>query len=251
MTGAGSPRIKTTMRLRPAGCVLVVWAALGSVHAEHLVVFGDGRTLPVEGFRFEGDRVRLQFGGGGEIAVPVASLARIERASGTPPVEPAPLPVEDVESLARELGVDDGWRLNAGRFADLIAAAAERHELDPWLLAAVAKIESDFDPYAVSHAGACGLLQLMPATAKRFGVRNVFDAAENVEGGARYLRWLLDRFDGRRDLALAAYNAGEGAVDRHGGIPPYRETLRYVGKVLRDAIRPEPDRDVDPSALAP
>ncbi len=207
--------------------------------------------MPVEGFRFEGDRVRLSLGGGGAIALPVASLARIERAPGSPEVEPDPLPVEDVESLARELWVDEGWRRNAGKFADLIAAAAARHDLDPWILTAIAKIESDFDPYAVSHAGACGLLQLMPSTAKRFGVRNVFDAAENVEGGARYLRWLLDRFDGRRDLALAAYNAGEGAVDRHGGIPPYRETLRYVGKVLRGATRPDPGRQNDPSALAP
>ncbi len=207
--------------------------------------------MPVEGFHFEGDRVRLAFRGGGEIAVPVASLARIERAPDAAAVEPDPLPVADVESLARQLGVDDGWRRDAGRFADLIAAAAKRHELDPWLLTAVAKIESDFDPFAVSHAGACGLLQLMPATAKRFGVRNVFDAAENVEGGARYLRWLLDRFDGKRDLALAAYNAGEGAVDRHGGIPPYRETLRYVGQVLRGAIRPDSSREEDPSALAP
>lgn len=230
---------------------MVVWAALGSAQAGHLVVFGDGRTMPVERFHFEGDRVRLEFDGGGEIAVPVASLAWIERAAEAPAVEPEPLPVAQVESLAREFGIDDGWRGRAGRFADLIAAAAERHDLDPWLLAAVAKIESNFDPYAVSHAGACGLLQLMPATAKRFGVRNVFDASENVEGGARYLRWLLDRFDGRRDLALAAYNAGEGAVDRHGGIPPYRETLHYVGKVLRGATRPEPVPLDDPSALEP
>jgi len=239
------------MRIRPTVWALVVGFALGPAQAGNLVVFGDGRTMAVDGFRFDGDRVRLEFGGGGEIAVPVASLARIELAPGDPTVEPEPLPVEDVESLARELGIDDGWRQKAGRFADLIAEAAERHGLDPWLLAAVAKIESNFDPYAVSHAGACGLLQLMPATAKRFGVRNVFDASENVEGGARYLRWLLDRFEGRRDLALAAYNAGEGAVDRHGGIPPYRETLHYVGKVLRGATRPEPVPPDDPSALTP
>jgi soluble lytic murein transglycosylase-like protein len=204
-----------------------------------VVVFGDGRALPVEAFRFEGDRVRLDLEGGGGIVVPVSTLAWIERTRSAETPEPEPLSAEDVESLARSLEADEEWRDAAGRFSGMIAGAAERHGLDPWLLAAVAKVESDFDPYAVSRAGACGLLQLMPGTAKRFGVKNVFDASQNVEGGAKYLRWLLDRFEGRRDLALAAYNAGEGAVDRHGGIPPYRETVSYVGKVLRNAARPD------------
>lgn len=239
------------MRLSACGMMVWAWALAGPCLAGQLVVFGDGRTLPVDGFRFEADRVRLELQGGGEIEVPVSSLARIERAPDAPPVEPDPLSVDEVESLARELGRDDGWRAKAGRFSDLIAGAAERHKLDPWLLAAVAKVESNFDPYAVSHAGACGLLQLMPGTAKRFGVRNVFDATENVEGGAKYLRWLLDRFEGRRDLALAAYNAGEGAVDRHRGIPPYRETVDYVGRVLRRAERPAPPLATEGSGLAP
>jgi soluble lytic murein transglycosylase-like protein len=234
----------------PAAVFVCVLAACPAM-AGHLVVFGDGRSLPVEGFRFEDDRVRLDLEGGGGIVVPISALARIERSPDAAPVAPEPLPVEDVEALARTLGRDEGWRAAAGRFADLIAEAAVRHELDPWLLAAVAKVESNFDPYAVSHAGACGLLQLMPATAKRFGVTNVFDATENVHGGARYLRWLLDRFEGRRDLALAAYNAGEGAVDRYGGIPPYRETLNYVGRVLRKAARPEPATVGADSSLAP
>ena len=114
----------------------------------------------------------------------------------------------------------------------MIAAAADRNVLDRALLAAVAKIESNFNPYAVSPRGACGILQLMPETVRRFGVRNVFDAAQNIDAGARYLRWLLDHFEGRVDLALAGYNAGEGAVDRHHGIPPYAETEWYVLKVL-------------------
>ena len=230
---------------------MVCFALASPAIAGHLVVFGDGRSLPVEGFRFEEDRVRLELEGGGGIVVPVSSLARIERSPDAIPVDSDPLPVEDVESLALALGKDHGWREAAGRFADLIAEAATHHDLDPWLLAAVAKVESNFDPYAVSHAGACGILQLMPATAKRFGVSNVFDAKENVEGGAQYLRWLLDRFEGRRDLALAAYNAGEGAVDRFGGIPPYRETLNYVGRVLRKAARPDPPVGGTESLLAP
>ena len=97
---------------------------------------------------------------------------------------------------------------------------------------AMAEAESAFDPYAVSHKGACGMLQLIPATAERFGVEDIFDVDQNLDGGARYMRWLLDRFEGRTDLALAAYNAGEEAVDRHGGIPPYRETRNYVSRIL-------------------
>ena len=105
------------------------------------------------------------------------------------------------------------------------------------MLTAVALAESAFNPRAVSSKGAGGLLQLMPATAERFGVRDVFDASQNVEGGAKYLRWLLQRYEGRTDLALAGYNAGEGAVDRHNGIPPYSETQQYVTRVLANADR--------------
>ena len=96
----------------------------------------------------------------------------------------------------------------------------------------MALAESALDPAAISPKGAVGLLQLMPATAKRFGVDDRRDPAQNVEGGARYLSWLLDRFDGRTELAVAGYNAGEGAVERHGGIPPYRETRAYVQRVM-------------------
>jgi soluble lytic murein transglycosylase-like protein len=115
----------------------------------------------------------------------------------------------------------------------LVAAAARRHGVNPALIHAVIRQESNYDWYAVSHKGACGLMQLMPLTARRFGVRNIFDPAENVEGGVKYLRHLLDRYSGDAALTLAAYNAGEGAVERFGGIPPYRETQDYVGRVSR------------------
>lgn len=115
-------------------------------------------------------------------------------------------------------------------YASLFNEAGERHGVDPALLASVAQIESAFDPTAISSAGAQGLMQFMPATAGEMGVDS-FDPASAVDGAARYLRRELDRF-GSVDLALAAYNAGAGAVQRYGGVPPFAETQRYVEKVL-------------------
>jgi soluble lytic murein transglycosylase-like protein len=113
-----------------------------------------------------------------------------------------------------------------------IDAIARRHGLDPLLVHAVIRAESNFDPRAVSPKGAAGLMQLMPETAQRYGVDNRFDPAQNVDGGVRYLRDLMAMFDGNLSLALAAYNAGEGAVLKHGRrIPPYPESQQYVVRV--------------------
>jgi soluble lytic murein transglycosylase-like protein len=115
----------------------------------------------------------------------------------------------------------------------LVERTAREHNVDAGLVHAVIRQESDYDPFAVSVKGAIGLMQLLPGTADRFGVQNIFDPAENVRGGVKYLRHLLDRYDGDPSLTLAAYNAGEGAVDRFGDVPPYRETVDYVNKVRR------------------
>ncbi len=117
--------------------------------------------------------------------------------------------------------------------APVISRHSQQHRLHPALLRAVIKAESDFDPTAVSRAGAIGLMQLMPQTAARLEVRDLYDPDENIGGGARYLRQLLDRFHGNLPLALAAYNAGEHLVDRYQSLPPIDETRRYVSKVLR------------------
>ena len=129
------------------------------------------------------------------------------------------------------------------RLERIVREAAERHNLDPALVKAVIENESGWNPKAISRKGALGLMQLIPTTAERYGVGNVFDPAQNVDGGARYLRSLLDRYHHNLDLSLAAYNAGEGAVERTGGVPPYRETRTYVQKVTESYFRPGSGRD--------
>lgn len=119
-----------------------------------------------------------------------------------------------------------------GRWATDIREIAARYSVDPALVEAVIRVESAGNPLAVSRKGAQGLMQLMPQTAYALGVRDAFDPRQNIEGGVRHLRYLIDRYPGNLSLALAAYNAGERAVDQHRGIPPYTETQQYVQKVL-------------------
>jgi soluble lytic murein transglycosylase-like protein len=134
--------------------------------------------------------------------------------------------------------------VEASRYNSLIGKAAREHQVDQALLQAVIAVESGYNPRAVSHKGAKGLMQLMPETARRYGVTDIFDPAQNIKGGAQYLRDLIQRFNNDVPLALAAYNAGEAAIVQYGHrIPPFRETMLYVPKVLdaynqyRSAIR--------------
>lgn len=208
------------------GMVLAYDWSVGS-WAGPVVVFADGRSLEVASVeRGEGAATILLLGGGA-MRVPESRIENWEAIGHYVP--PAPLAEPSAEPS------EAAWRHTAGEFADFIGDAAQRHAVDPALLTAMVHVESAFDPRAVSPKGAQGLLQLMPATADRFGVRDPFDARQNVDGGAAYMSWLLERFDGEIELALAGYNAGEGNVDRHRGVPPYPETVAYVQRVMYSA----------------
>jgi soluble lytic murein transglycosylase-like protein len=131
---------------------------------------------------------------------------------------------------------------NRDKIDKMVHEVAERYHVDPALIRAVVETESHWNPAAVSRRGALGLMQLVPETAHRMGVNDVFDPKQNLDGGVHYLRTLLERYNGDLDRALAAYNAGPGAVDRAGGIPRYRETRAYVQKVTDSYFRPGSDR---------
>ena len=197
--------------MRHAALLAILHTALGPSARAEIAVLSSGLTLKLEGHRVEDGLVVLSLRGGGEMGVP-------------PEVVRGFVPDEVIEEVTLP---PDG-----GDLRELAAAAARRHGLEPGLVMAVVSVESGFRPEAVSPKGAQGLMQLMPKTAEALGVEDAFDPAQNLDGGARHLGELLTVYGGDLTRALAAYNAGEGAVLRHGGVPPYRETRAYVRKVL-------------------
>jgi hypothetical protein len=193
-----------------------------------LIVLTDGATIKVASYESRGDQVLLQLPSGGSITL---SIERIDRAvpdevesDATPPPPPPP---------SFNLRFVEGHTPPETPFGGPIFEVSRRHGLNPELVAAVAKVESRFRPKAISKAGARGLLQVMPSTGLRLGFRpaDLFDPQKNLDAGAKYLRELADRFGDDLSLVLAAYNAGEGAVDRFGGVPPYHETYLYLERV--------------------
>jgi Transglycosylase SLT domain len=218
--------------LMTAVLILAANAASASI-----AVFADGRTQKIDGYQVEEDIIHLNLQGGGKISM---SLLRIDRIVDDEIVTPEV--VEEVKKIVEEGGVFPrrSWRFNEesmplfkSKYNDIIVRAARYHDIDAALVSAVIKAESDYDPKTVSHKGARGLMQLMPATAKRFGVTNSFDPEQNIYAGTKYLRWLLDKFGDNADLAVAGYNAGEGNIKKYDGVPPFRETVNYINRIAR------------------
>ncbi len=199
-------------RLALASLALVL--AASGARAE-IAILKNGLTLKAEAHRTEGDMLIVRLAGGGEV--------------GLAPSEVTGFVDDEVVDEVRALPAEQRSTVDLVRLAADIAA---RHRVDVELVMAVIGVESGFQPDAVSPKGALGMMQLMPATAAELGVADPLDPEQNVDGGVRYLQWLLQRYRGNPRLALAAYNAGPGAVERYGGVPAYRETRTYVTKVL-------------------
>jgi len=214
----------------PAVIALALALLLPAVASAELVTVRGGRVLKVEAVRYEADDVVLTLRGGGQIRAPRDFVIAVQ-----PDEVPWP-------TVAPEAGIDEGAAGAGGETAEpaprdglhgLIDRLATAFGIDSRLAHALVQVESGYRTDAVSPKGAMGLMQLMPATARSYNVTNPFDPEENLTAGLRHLRGLLDRYGrDRESLALAAYNAGEGAVSRHGGIPPYPETQQYVQRIL-------------------
>jgi soluble lytic murein transglycosylase-like protein len=217
-------------RLLPLVVAAIVSPGLAAPAAAEILVFHTGRTMSVASVQPDGDRLRVTLRDGGNASLPVALIARIDADEVPTPIAPP----ASIEAMAKE-PVEPRAVLAGRPFAALIASSAAAHGVDERLVHAVIQTESNYQPRARSRAGAKGLMQLMPATARQYAVRDPYDPQANIDAGVRHLKHLLSRFDLR--LALAAYNAGEGAVTAYGGLPPFAETRRYVARVLQNVCR--------------
>ena len=190
-----------------------------AARAEYIVLRG-GERLHVTSYQLLGDKYRLQLQGGW-VDVRLEDVVNIEPEEVFTSVAPPPL------------APTAGPAANTAPFHDFVVAAASRYGVDAELITSVMEVESHFDPNAVSRKNARGLMQLLPETAARFGVKNIFDPQENIDAGTHYLRELLELYSNDLTLALAAYNAGPDNVQKYGSVPPFRETVSYVKQVTR------------------
>jgi hypothetical protein len=207
--------------------MIVAGLAFATPASAELLFFSDTQSMSIASHRFEGDRIIVTLRGGGEMTFDRGMVARIG-----PDEVPYPEP-ETAEAIdaANDTNDTDVPEMVATSFDPIIESASLQHDVPARLVKAVIQVESGFKSRARSPKGAMGLMQLMPQTARQYQVgRNPYDPTRNIQAGVQYLRKLLNEFE--LPLALAAYNAGEGAVRRFGGIPPYAETQAYVKQIL-------------------
>jgi membrane-bound lytic murein transglycosylase B len=224
--------------------VVIGCLSAASVASADLVFLKTGRSMSVKAVRYDGEQAVMTLRMGGEVIFDKASIDRVEPDEVEYP-EPTPEPDPNAVPAAAPAGPQLDARAVAetplpppvipAQFNGLVNELSKRHGVDARLVHAVITVESAYQTRARSPKGAKGLMQLMPDTARQYGVRNAYNATANLEAGIKHLKSLLDRFELK--LALAAYNAGEATVRRFGGIPPYRETRDYVTKVMRLAGR--------------
>lgn len=210
-----------TTRLLLAFVLLAIGAAPAGAE---IVFFQTGRTLSVAAHRADADTVVLTLRGGGEMVLDAGLIAEIRPDEVPYPVDSvATAPEAPVVTVSPDLRADS-------RYEPIIERLAAAHGVDAALVRAVIQVESAYQPRARSSKGAIGLMQVMPATARQYGIVNPYDPSANIEAGVTHLRALLERFP--LALALAAYNAGEAAVQKFRGIPPYPETRAYVARIM-------------------
>jgi soluble lytic murein transglycosylase-like protein len=202
--------------------MLSVLAAASQVCSADVLVLESGKTMKIASYVVEGSSIRLLLNDRAEMVIPVDWVKSIR-------FDPDPVPEPEPQQIAESAPVG----VPELAYGDLILASSRKHEVDWKLVAAVMQAESNFNPRAVSPKGAQGLMQLMPATARLYRVNDPYDPAQNIEAGVRHLKMLVGRYSGKLELALAAYNSGEGNVDRYRGIPPFSETRNYVKRVLQ------------------
>jgi hypothetical protein len=218
------------MNLTLKDCLAVAAVTLvcaGPASAE-IAVLNSGQTLALKGHRLiDNDRIVLQLRNGGEVTCDKSLVEKI-LPDEVPFKDPEPAQASDDGPIQVDLTNPP----EMGPYGEIITSVAQTHGVDPLLVRALIHVESGDQPTAKSHKGAMGLMQLMPSTARQYKVRNPYDPKANIAAGVKHLKSLLDRMGGAVELALAAYNAGEGAVKKFNGIPPYQETRDYVSRIL-------------------
>jgi hypothetical protein len=215
--------MRLILRLAVVTSVLVAGSVLPA--AAEIVFLNSGRTLSVKSHREEGESVILTLRAGGEVTCDKSLIEKI-----VPDEVPHPDPVDEATPEQTPSADDPQSVLQTTPYGEIISAMSEAHGVDPLLVRALIQVESKYNPRARSSKGAMGLMQLMPQTAREYNLRNPYDPKSNIEAGIRRLKSLIDKWG--VELALAAYNAGEGAVARFNGVPPYRETQSYVSRIL-------------------